>query len=382
MNDKIQLKVIKLIKKTSGTNAKKKLLKYVHPTLLKYTYNPYMKYYIHPNMNIVGQGSCKINSSISQLLKDLNTRELSGIEAKEKIVKYIISLSPESAELFKMMLNKTMDFGLNVKSINQVFPKLIPVHKVMLAKLYDEKHLKLPCYVSPKIDGVRGIYKDGTFYSRNGHAYKGLKHLTEVLKGFPSLDGELDIPGISFQKSSGLIRNNQNTPDAQFNVFDLPDSSLPFLERLLLLEDMIPGLSSIMLVPHHLAKTKEEMFEYYNSCRDMKYEGIVIKTVRHKYTNGRPWHWMKLKPKGSIDKPVLKLLEGKGKYECALGKVVIAYKDSYVKVGSGFTDAQRRTFWKNPALILGRMIEVEYMEETDDGSLRHPVFKGLRPDKE
>jgi DNA ligase-1 len=382
MSDKEQLQIIKTIKNISGTNAKKKLLEHLSTNLLKATYDPYTKYHLKPDMNYTGIGIDFLSSKTAKILNTLYTRELSGQRAKNIVHKYIISLSPESAELFKMILNKTMDFGLNVKSINQVFPKLIPVHKVMLAKLFDKSRLKLPCYISPKIDGVRGEYTPQAFISRNGYPYKGLNHILKVLQGLPNLDGELDILGMTFQKSSGLIRDDNNTFDAQFNVFDLPQSTLPFMERYMILEDLIAGIPYVNLVPHHIANTIDEVYKFYNQCKTMGFEGIVIKTIRHKYSNNRSWNWMKLKPKGSIDCPVLKLLEGKGKYENALGKVVVEYKGQKVKVGSGFSDSQRHAFWEKPAMLQGRMIEVEYMEETDDGSLRHPVFKGFRPDKE
>lgn len=382
MKDKEQLQIIKTIKNISGTNAKKKLLKGISPNLLKAVYNPYIKYYIKPDMNYTGIGTQSLSKTTSQILNDLYTRELSGDKAKDIVFNYMLTLTPESAELFKMILNKTMDIGLNVKSINQVFPKLIPIHKVMLAKLFDINKLKLPCYGSPKIDGVRGEYTSQAFISRNGYPYKGLDHLLKILQGLPNLDGELDIPDLTFQQSSGLIRNDNPTPDAQFNVFDLPQSTLPFLERLMILEDLIAGIPQVNLVPHITLRTLEEVYEYYNACKKLGYEGVVLKTVRHKYSNNRSWNWMKMKPKGSIDRPVINLFEGKGKYENALGKVSILYKDQEVKVGSGFTDKQRHAFWEKPAMLQGRMIEVEYMEETDDGSLRHPVFKGFRPDKE
>ena len=166
MSDKIQLQVSDMRKATSGTNAKKKLLKCMSQNLLKVTYNPYTKYYIKPDVNYCGIDTDFLSNKTSKILKALNIRQLSGDKAKSIVHEYILSLSPESAELFKMILNKTMDFGLNVKSINQVFPKLIPVHKVMLAKIYNEDKLILPCFASPKIDGVRAEYTSTAFISK------------------------------------------------------------------------------------------------------------------------------------------------------------------------------------------------------------------------
>jgi DNA ligase-1 len=60
---------------------------------------------------------------------------------------------------------------------------------------------------------------------------------------------------------------------------------------------------------------------------------------------------------------------------------MIQHKDYIVRVGSGFTIDQRKEFYKNPKKILGKIITVQYFEETknQDGglSLRFPTFKVL-----
>jgi DNA ligase-1 len=52
-----------------------------------------------------------------------------------------------------------------------------------------------------------------------------------------------------------------------------------------------------------------------------------------------------------------------------------------VRVGSGFTIEQRQDFHKNPNKILGKIITVQYFQESQnqDGgiSLRFPTFKIL-----
>jgi DNA ligase-1 len=67
--------------------------------------------------------------------------------------------------------------------------------------------------------------------------------------------------------------------------------------------------------------------------------------------------------------------------ETMLSCVMIQHKDYIVRVGSGFTIEQRQEFYKNPKKILGKIITVQYFEETknQDGgiSLRFPTFKIL-----
>ena len=47
-----------------------------------------------------------------------------------------------------------------------------------------------------------------------------------------------------------------------------------------------------------------------------------------------------------------------------LSCVYIKHKDNLVRVGSGFTIEQRQDFYKNPDAILGKIITVQYFEET------------------
>ena len=65
--------------------------------------------------------------------------------------------------------------------------------------------------------------------------------------------------------------------------------------------------------------------------------------------------------------------------EVMLGSVIIEHKGCDVGVGSGFDQEERRKYFKNPELIVGKTITVQYLEETtnQDGchSLRFPVVK-------
>jgi DNA ligase-1 len=64
-----------------------------------------------------------------------------------------------------------------------------------------------------------------------------------------------------------------------------------------------------------------------------------------------------------------------------LSCVMIQHKGYIVRVGSGFSIEQRQEFYQDPNKILGKIIEVQYFEETknQDGgiSLRFPTFKIL-----
>ncbi|QWT56573.1 DNA ligase [Stenotrophomonas phage BUCT598] len=91
---------------------------------------------------------------------------------------------------------------------------------------------------------------------------------------------------------------------------------------------------------------------------------------------------IKLKPTLTVDVEVVGYELGKGKYANFIGKVLYLYKDQLGKC-SGMTDAMRgigggdlETFFAEE--WLGKIIEVEAMEESAHGKLREPRFKRFR----
>jgi DNA ligase-1 len=63
-----------------------------------------------------------------------------------------------------------------------------------------------------------------------------------------------------------------------------------------------------------------------------------------------------------------------------MAAAVISHKGFDVKVGSGFNRAERELYYNDPSQIIGKLITVQYFEETtnlqdDSLSLRFPTFK-------
>ena len=62
-----------------------------------------------------------------------------------------------------------------------------------------------------------------------------------------------------------------------------------------------------------------------------------------------------------------------------LKNIVIEHKGNRVDVGSGFSQEQRRHYFKNPTEIIGKQVTVQYFEESQNKkgeySLRFPVIK-------
>ena len=136
-------------------------------------------------------------------------------------------------------------------------------------------------------------------------------------------------------------------------------------------------------------------------------EGIMLKKLDSKYVEGtRTSKWLKFKKSNSDDCVVLGLATGENKFASLFGALVVGQfingKMQVVARVSGMTDAIRNelntqiralpcdtpgTFWKGEdkdvfhKIAPGMTIEVEYMERTDSGKMRHPRFVRVRDDK-
>ena len=381
------------LSKISGTTAKKSYL-YANPGLLPYiiyAIDPRYMYHMKVPGDLTGMGFGNLTSKHFAFLDCLIDGSISGMAAKEQAMTFMIALNPESAQLFISIINKSMRLGLSTQSINQLFPGTIFDFKVMLASQYSKAKHKLiwPVFSSPKIDGVRAYYRRGVFYSRTGKVYKGLDHIGKVLNDYlPSyteLDGELAIPGLTFQTSCGQIRSDKPSPGAVYFIFDLPSYVKPLNQRLFTLKQQFESFTNeyISIVPHFIANDEESAYKDYYTFRNEGYEGSVLKNSESLYQRKRSMDWVKIKAVCTIDLLVVDTFRGKGKYDSLLGGAVCQLPNgNTVKVGSGFSDTERFDYADWPKNLIGHIIEIEYHELTPDLSLREPRYKGIRHDKQ
>lgn len=364
-----------------GANAKKKELAKADEftqELLRWTYDRLKPFYTR-NFNVTGKGD-KAMSTTSEtlwsLLEKSSSRELTGKEQLSQLTAYAEELSPEDAEIFCKVLNKDLRIGLKETSINQVFPSLVPVFKFMKAKPYDPKRLQPGSYMSLKLDGIRGLVRDGQMYSSGGRVIQGVDHILKQIGSDLELDGELLIPGLSFQESSGRIRSSRETPEAVYQVFDYSNSEgLGFRRRYstLVTASWCWG-PNVKLLDHIRADIDEYIQGEFAKALDKGFEGLVIKAPNAPYEPKRSFNWMKLKAEDPEEVTIIGFEEGKGKFEGTLGSV-IALRENGVEVSVGaFPDTVRHHIWNNKELWKGEIIEIKFHEETPDGSLRHPRY--------
>ena len=239
------------------------------------------------------------------------------------------------------------------------------------------------------------------------------------------LDGEVIVSDPSGRPNFGLLQHRINltrpadieraakTWPAQLMLFDilyLNGQSLikkPYAERREILEDLVPARrGSRVQVPPIF---DDNLTEALDTSRRLRMEGVVAKRLSSVYQAGRRTHtWLKIKQHPAQEVVIGGWRPGQGRREGGVGALLVGIPTDeglrYLgRVGSGFSDQMldeiqdlltplarksspfldvpredaRDAHWVKPSLVG----EVTYGELTEPGRLRHPVWRGLRPDK-
>lgn len=271
-----------------------------------------------------------------------------------------------------------------------------------------------------KLDGYRALaeIREGgvTLYSRNGTPFNALfptiASELETIGNEAVLDGELvalDETGrSSFQLLQNYGRSGMGT--IAYFVFDLlylegrDLRSRTLLERKSMLRDMLPGLDFVRYSDH----IQGQGIALYDLARSSNLEGIIAKHANSRYQTGkRSREWLKIKIKLRQEAIICGFTRPR-KSRSYFGALVLGAYDAdsltYIGLcGGGFDEQTLRDVyeklqplvvpdspfsrkvptgmpatWVRPQLLC----EVSFTEWTGDKVMRHPVFLGLREDKE
>jgi bifunctional non-homologous end joining protein LigD len=290
--------------------------------------------------------------------------------------------------------------------------------------------------IEMKWDGIRAIATLApdavTFTSRNGNdltgSYPDLAEIRESVdnvmldRGRWVLDGEIVVFSARGRPDFGLLQTRMNLGGgdartaarqhpARFVVFDLLEANgeslvgRPWSERRALLERTVIARGPLEVSPVFVGDADAAIA----ASIELGLEGIVAKKREGTYTVGRRSRsWIKLKNLLTQEVVVGGWRPGRGRRAGSVGSLLLGVPGDgalhYVgRVGNGFSDRaldelearfrglERRETpfddvpradaadarWLAPALVG----EVEFAEWTSTGRLRHPTWRGWRPDK-
>jgi len=278
----------------------------------------------------------------------------------------------------------------------------------MLAKKYADNKQEISgkaFTITEKLDGVRCIahMEAGRveLYARSGKRIEGLTEIENALAALHLegvLDGELLIKGRGvlpskeeYKQTCAIVRTSGKKTGIVYHVFDvlpLADyrarrSTIPYSKRRAALERIKAAAPYVEIVPVLYSGTDTAQIEkQLQQQREAHHEGIMINLNDAPYSFARSACLLKYKIMSDCDLRIVALNPGTGSHADMLGSLSLEYKGGIVRVGAGIPNATRRAIWANPAAYIGRVVTVQYFEETQDKrgqkSLRFPVFKELR----
>ena len=387
--------------------------------ILLYTYHPLWQYNVTSD-NLKKKNSLRGKSykNFFGLLDDLKSRKITGHDAIGAVHTFIDSQSNKNniEELIHCIIDKDLKTRAGDKIINKAIPDHIPEFSVALADKYEPKLVdwKEDWYVSRKIDGARCIAivdenGDASFFSRTGKPFDTLDIVAGGIKalGITNVvfDGELclvdDDGNEDFQGVMKELRKKDHTiPNPSYKIFDMVTTdefyskkgskNRPYSIRYAnLCAIMQPNeCPCLTVLEQEVIKNDDHFNEWIAKSTKEKWEGLMLR-ADEPYKGKRSKDLLKYKSFFDDEYQVVNAEMGPFRYvkdnaefeETMLSCVMINHKGYTVRVGSGFSIEQRQEFYKNPEKILGKIITVQYFEETknQDGgiSLRFPTFKIL-----
>ena len=291
-----------------------------------------------------------------------------------------------------------------------------------LATLVDEAPVTDDWVHEIKYDGYRMLCRvaDGEcrMFSRNGKDWTdSFPTVAAAMARLPVatawIDGEVVATDEKGRSSFQLLQNalSEGATALAYYAFDLMYldgydlREAALLERKQLLAKVLQGSSGVRFSEHMEGSGKEVLAQ---ACR-LGLEGIVSKRANSTYQGKRSGSWVKTKCAQRQEMVIGGYTDPQGS-RSGFGALLLGYYDEakqlrYAgKVGTGFTAATleslhdklrklatdrpafvdpptgaegRRAHWVRPTLVA----EVTFTEWTNDGTLRHPSFQGLREDK-
>lgn len=391
------------------------------------TYDTKRKYYVK-KFNVTGTGDLTIDEDYMEfhgMLNALNARIVTGNAAVELVEMTIGMYIKEDQDLLCKILNRNLKVGISLDNFNKTSGESIDKFQVALAKKLQEVKNVDPIdstwFVSRKMDGARCIaicvqdWVDGEltqevkFFSRQGKEFTTLSNLISDVKqmflacgaGTFILDGEMCLVDENGDEHfdwvmKEITRKNHTIENPCYQVFDLlnddwfygRETSDNFGDRLhSLCEIWYQTRPSHIRVAEQERITSQDILDkWQEKAKDGGWEGLMIRKDVP-YEGKRTNNLLKIKAMQDAEYVVEGVINGKATYNEGGAKeydiisaLLIRHRGNIVKVGSGLSKEQRIGWYGRPDEIIGKVITVQYFEETKDSktgeySLRFPVLK-------
>lgn len=275
--------------------------------------------------------------------------------------------------------------------------------------------LRYPILVSPKIDGIRCVIRDGVPLSRTLKPIQN-KFIFKELSGLSGFDGEITVSDPTalngFDATQSAVMRFEGEPEFTYHVFDatILTDGCPFDKRL----DWASTRAGmygprVVALKHHYVRNAAELTKLEERFVAQGYEGLMIRDPNGPYKSGRSTlkegyllkmirrHRAEVVITGFVEKmhnaneaetsELGRTKRSKKKAGMVPAGTLGALKcvwlvknehDAPFEIGTGFDDATKQLIWDNRDTWLNKVGVVEYREITKDGAPRFPAWKGRR----
>lgn len=274
-------------------------------------------------------------------------------------------------------------------------------------------HLKIgPLWVSFKIDGIRGLVRNGQLVSRSLKPIPNV-HTQQAFgqSGLEGLDGELicgdlNAPNV-FSETTSAVMSEGGHPSITYWVFDRWDLDAPWHYRYTTLSDLAKQNPLVQILPHTKVETLEQLEDIEANAYDHGYEGLILR----RYTNGRyktgrstVREGLLMKLKGLEDSEAIVIgfeelmrnqneaqidnlgLQKRSSHKAnkvpgnTLGKLHVRdIKHGWeFSIGTGFTQSERDAIWTDQPKFMDKIVSYRFMRYGMKDVPRQPSFKGFR----
>lgn len=292
--------------------------------------------------------------------------------------------------------------------------------------------VRFPCWVQPKIDGVRALNLNGRLTGRSLDEFKGFG-ITEYFSQpeFQYLDGEMILgndPTAELLCSQttgamGRFKGVDEMPDLHWYVFDyLREPEIAYHARYNQLRQQVILLGDprIHLVPVWECFDLSGLQEVINNFATAGYEGTIIRNPNAPYKPGRATKKMqelwRVKPWADAEILVTNIIEGSSnqneakknslgrterssakaglvpngqvgsivgnllrEFHCPITGKLLLPKGLEVTVGSGaMTIEQAKYYWENQSEIIGHIVKFKFMAHGIKDQPRFPTYLSHR----
>jgi hypothetical protein len=301
-----------------------------------------------------------------------------------------------------------------------------------------KKVITFPCFVQPKLDGLRcvsyairlpgGNNATVALQSRTGAFFTGLPHIAAALRPYLSqhpsvvIDGELYTDQMPFEELAGLIKKKKITDSdverlkkVKYHVYDIYDrmnENMPYSERMGVLAAAVrrcgcvandtfhsSGMSAnrvlrsaattvvateetgavVILVRTEKVAVLGDFRRLFAEFVEAGYEGIMLRNAAGIYrANYRSNDLQKYKEFMEDEYRIIDFKEGEGRDAGAVIWVCETADGKEFSLRPRGSIEQRREWFNDGESYIGKYVTVIFQELTEDGKPRFPIGKALR----